>query len=84
MERHHNIVTFGALERGTKGQAIPASIVKYVEMVHYSASGRPVGEIASAEPFEFSLPNDAVKASCRLHFMGHYKEPYLDLKVIHE
>ena len=75
----HATVAFGALERGTKGQAIPASVIQTIEIV-CSADGSPFGSVISAEPFKFTIPKDN-QAKFRIHFMGHYREPYLDLKV---
>ena len=77
----HVSIAFGALELGTKGQAIPASVIKYVEIVSFSANGQGKGDVASIEPFEFSIPKDSLNVKSRIHFMGHYKEPFLDLKI---
>jgi hypothetical protein len=62
--------------KGIEPDGIPASILSKVTLRQSSQD-----ETLEAEPFSFALKAGATRLIARLHFMGHYNEPWTDLEI---
>jgi len=85
----HNSFQFcvKGIERGSSGQEIPASIFSKVEiLLPEQFPKKERGIVLEEEPFKITKKNPKyslkdAQAVVRLHFMGHYCEPPLDINV---